>query len=416
MNLLDIYFEDYNSFGIMAAKMWIRDGSRCDPKGQKGAHQLLGSLLNRGCGPYDYHKVGDLIEGCGASLNCETYEDGLLISLKCMEQDAYQLTPLIGWMIEEPHLKASQIALEKELSIQALIRQNENPFYVAFDSWRRIAFSAGPYEHDPLGSIKDLETIGKNELQAISKKLSLRKKVLVFSGSYPKKLIEDITQMKPFNLLNNYKIENSTKPSFLPHNHSKRECSINIEFKETNQVVLMLGQPTTSYCHKDDLCLRLLSCHLGVGMSSELFLELREKYGVAYDVGVHHPIRETDCPFIVHASTSEEKSGLTLKLLQKVLNDIKKHPLTTEQLSLAKVKYKSLIAHSTQTVSQCAERKAHLLGLGLASDQDKFNLKKIESITSDELIAAATKYLSSPILSLCGPKRSVKKLADQWLN
>ena len=63
--------------------------------------------------------------------------------------------------------------------------------------------------------------------------------------------------------------------------------------------------------------LRLLSCYLGYGMSSLLFKVLREKYGVVYEAGVYHPIRENQIPFIMHASTTEEKAIITLQLLKE---------------------------------------------------------------------------------------------------
>ena len=82
MHNLDIYINAVDSPGVISSKLWLSGGSRVDPVSKKGIHQLLGSLLSRGCGPYHYEKIGDLVEGCGACLTCETYEDGILISLK----------------------------------------------------------------------------------------------------------------------------------------------------------------------------------------------------------------------------------------------------------------------------------------------------------------------------------------------
>ena len=86
MSSLRVILDPCHSPGILSAKAWIRDGSRADPYNKKGIHNLLGSILTRGCGPYDNIKVGDLVEGSGAILTCETYEDGLMLSLKCTQQ------------------------------------------------------------------------------------------------------------------------------------------------------------------------------------------------------------------------------------------------------------------------------------------------------------------------------------------
>ena len=415
---MDIYIDPLVSPGVMSAKMWIRDGSRSDPTDQRGAHQLLGSVLSRGCGPYDPIAIGDLIEGYGAGLHCETYEDGYLITLKCLKNNAYELLPIIGWMINQPHLKDNQINLERELSIQALKRQKENPFYLAFDGWRNIAYGNGPYGHDPLGSIEDLKNINKAKLSRLSKSLLTKKKVLVIAGDLPHDLGKQIYKIEPFNSL--VKRPSAKTPSeifnkstIVQNSHISTFISQSIK---TAQVAIIMGRPTVPHGHSDSLSLHLLSCYLGSGMSSRLFLELREKHGVAYDVGAHHPIKELDAPFVVHASTSAEKSIHTLELLKKCWRDILEFPISNEALNLAKAKYRSQIAHASQTVGQRAERKAHLLGINLPSNHHEESIRTIDSLTSKELQDAANKYLQKPLLSLCGPNKSIKTLAELWNN
>ena len=61
----------------MSAKLWIEDGSRADPIGQKGIHQILCSTLCRGSGPYNNEQFAEIVESAGSILHCETYEDGL---------------------------------------------------------------------------------------------------------------------------------------------------------------------------------------------------------------------------------------------------------------------------------------------------------------------------------------------------
>ena len=93
---INIILDRQNTLGIFVAKLWIREGSRADPIKKEGIHQLLGSIMSRGCGPFSNNQVADIVEGSGASLRCETYEDGLLLSLKCIKDDYSHLLPLIG--------------------------------------------------------------------------------------------------------------------------------------------------------------------------------------------------------------------------------------------------------------------------------------------------------------------------------
>ena len=67
---------------VVAARLWIRGGSSQDPRGHRGAHQLLAGLLTRGCGDLDADALADLVEGRGAVLRSEASEDSLVVSLK----------------------------------------------------------------------------------------------------------------------------------------------------------------------------------------------------------------------------------------------------------------------------------------------------------------------------------------------
>ena len=413
---MNIILDKLNSKNIMSAKLWIEDGSRNDPKNQKGIHQLLSSTMLRGCGPYNNQEIAEIVESSGANLNCDTYEDGLLISLKCVESDAFKLLPLIGWMITKPVLQKDQIELEKDLTIKAIKRQKESTYQLAFDGWRKMAYLDGPYGHDPLGSIDDISKINKEHILPIASSLIHRKKNLVISGKFPSDVINYIENTNAFKGIS----KDFTNQSQLYKNNnkfdiiSKPKASLCTRSLNTKQVILLLGKTTIRYDNKSDILLRLLSCYLGYGMSSLLFKVLREKYGVVYEAGIYHPIRENQIPFIMHASTTEEKAIITLQLLKECWEKIINNEISPEELNLVKTKYRGQMAHSLQSISQRAEHKAHLLGIGLKKDHDKEILLRLESITSKEIKDAANKYLKEPLLSVCSSKEVIRIISKDW--
>ena len=413
---MNIILDKIYSKNIMSAKLWIEDGSRNDPKDKKGIHQLLSSTMLRGCGPYNNKEIAEIVESCGANLNFDTYEDGLLISLKCVENDAYKLIPLIGWMITKPILQRDQFELEKDLTIKAIKRQKESTYQLAFDGWRKMVYGDGPYGHDPLGSIDDINKINKEHILPIASSLIHRKKTFVISGKFPINIDEYIENRIEFkgiskNIINQNKTFKNIRKIETPYKQRTNICTHSLN---TKQVILLLGKATIRYDDKSDILLRLLSCYLGYGMSSLLFKVLREKYGVVYEAGVYHPIRENQTPFIMHASTSEEKGNMTLQLLKECWEEIINNEISPEELDLVKIKYRGQIAHSLQSISQRAEHKAHLLGIGLSKDHDKEILQRLESITSKEIKDAANRYLKNPLLSVCSNKEVIRKIVKDW--
>ncbi len=417
MNPLEINYDSINIPGITAAKLLIKGGSSSDPYKKKGIHQLLGSLLSRGCGPFNNIDLGNLIEGSGASLRCETYEDGLLLSLKCSIKDSDKLLPILGWMINKPHLDKKQLELEKDLSIKALRRQNENPFFVAYDKWRKISYNNGPYAYDPLGIESNIREVTKDDLIELSKSIRYKEKFLVLAGNIDKYQIKAIREYESFeeftftskeNQAENYIAKSNTK--IKPFNNR----DITTKAINTEQVVLILGKPTVPHFQDEDLILSLLCCHLGCGMSSLLFRKLREESGSAYEVGAHHPARELEAPFLIHASTSEEKALLTLKLLYETWANLSESYLTKEDISLMKSKFIGQIAHNSQTTGQRAERIAQLRSLNLPINYDKNCIKRINEVSAEDIRNIASLHLSKPILSLCGPSKTIERLINYW--
>ena len=416
MNSLDVYLSPCRSPGILCAKIWVRDGSRADPINKKGLHSLLGSLLIRGCGPYNNLQLADLVEGLGAVLLSETYEDGIMISLKCTEEGSNDLLPLLKWIILEPRLEKEQIDLERQLSIQAINRQKENQFILALNKWKEIAYQNHPYSQDVIGSIKDLKTITRTDLTSLSEKISSRQKVIVISGSLPANIDTYLKDIKVMNYNPNKKKGQSISDKFKKPNHFDTDKSIVITPQNTKQVVIILGSTTIPHSHPDDIALRILSCHLGSGMSSVLFNILREEKGLTYDVGIYYPIRELNAPFIIHASSRTNKAMETLILLRKCWNNLQDSLLSNEELNLAKSKFRYNCAYNSQTISQRAERKAHLIGLNIDENYDLQNLNLIDSITKEDIIRVSSLYLKWPILSLCGPEENLNQLRDFWID
>ena len=412
--LSDLILDPHTTAGVLAAKLWIRRGSACDPDQQRGAHQLLGSLLSRGCGPYGPMELADLVEGCGAGLRCDTNEDGLLISLKCRDSDAARLLPVIGWMVHQPHLLPDQVELEKELSLQALVRQKEDPFHLAYDGWRTLAYGSGGYGHDPMGVTDDLDNLERDQLVSLAKQLDGASTVLAMSGTIPDSLLNLLNDHEAFQAQATPTTSGDDFRAQGANSGQDRQQSLCLRHQNTEQVVLMLGQPSLPHGHADDPALRLLQAHLGQGMSSLLFRRLREDHGVAYDVGVHYPARAKASPFVFHAATSVDKAPLTLSLLHDSWNELCSTPLSEADLQLARVKVRGQLAHGSQTTGQRAERRAQLRGLGLPDQYDQQSLAVMDDLDAKALQDVAQRHLGHPLLSLCGPEASLRALEEQW--
>ena len=393
---------------ILSAKLWIRGGSSADPTGQRGASQLLAGVLSRGCGPFSGDALADLVEGRGAGLRCEAAEDGTLISLKCASDDAALLLPLVLQMVTSPWLVEDQVTLERQLNLQTLQRQKEDPFQVAHDQLRQQLYGSGPYGHDPLGVEAELSALARPQLEQMTHQLGQEGAVMVLAGQIP---------AEPEQLLL-HQLEGQSwrtqAPRRLAGASGLKQVSLASNVDETEQLVLMLGTTTAPLGSEQALALRLLHCHLGIGMSSRLFVALREEHGLAYDVGVHYPARLGDAPFVFHLSSSSERAeDATRELLNEWLR-LLEEPISDAQLQLAKAKFTGQEALGRQTCSQVADRHALVLGHGLPFDFADRCLLEAEALTPNDLHQAAQALLQGPSLSLCGPQDAIEAATAVW--
>lgn len=399
---------------ILAARLVIRGGSSRDPVGARGAHQLLAGLMTRGCGDLNAEALADRVEGAGAALRAEAHEDGLVIGLKCAATDASDLLPLLLEMVVRPTLDPDQVELERQLNLQTLQRQREDPFQLAHDQLRLQLYGHGPYGHDPLGVEDELAALEADDLRPLQRRLGDDGAVLVLCGEVP----SGVEQL----LVTGAGAEAWT--THLPGPPPAWDASgrsappgrarLATEEQDTEQLVLMLGTATVPMGHPDALALRLLQTHLGMGMSCRLFVVMREQRGLAYDVGVHLPARCGAAPFVLHLSTSSDRAAEATTCLLDEWQRLHEELLTEEERELALAKLVGQEAMGRQTCSQIAERDALVLSHGLPADHVERMLVQAPALDAVELRAAARRCLAPPCLSLVGPAAALEAASAAW--
>jgi len=401
---------------ILAARLVIRGGSGADPRHGRGAHQLLAGTMTRGCGPLDADALADLVEGAGAALRAEAHEDSLVLGLKCAATDTPDLLPLLLAMTRRPLLAPDQVAIERQLNLQTLQRQKEDPYQLAHDQLLRQLYGEGPYGHDPLGVEGELKAISADQLGDLAAGLGRQGAVLVLSGTLSdnlQSLLEDSLEGLPWTTHLPLASTEGAPPHAFTGVPAAGGSLMALE-QDTEQLVLMLGCPTVPLGHPDALPLRLLQTHLGLGMSSRLFVVMREERGLAYDVGVSHPARCGAAPFVMHLSTSADRAEEATTCLLEEWRRLLEEPLDPAALELARAKYIGQDAMGRQTCAQIAERLALVLSHGLPADHVERCLARAAELDGTALQQAARRWLPQASLSLVGPAPALASATAAW--
>ena len=153
-----------------------------------------------------------------------------------------------------------------------------------------------------------------------------------------------------------------------------------------------------------------MSAYLGNGLSSRLFVELREKQGLAYDVSAFYPTRLGIAQFVAYIGTAPTNLPIALAGLRKEINRLKTTPLTAEELQVSKNKILGQYALGKQTNSQIAQTLGWYEVLGLGIEFDQAFQDAIAAVTIEGIQSAANACLTTESVSILGPAAAVEPL------
>ena len=171
----------------------------------------------------------------------------------------------------------------------------------------------------------------------------------------------------------------------------------------------MLGYLGTSVSSVDYAALKLLCTYLGNGLSSRLFVELREKRGLAYEVSAFYSTRLFPASFVVYMGTAPENTSIALEGLRTEVDLLSTTEVSESALQAAKNKILGQYALGKQTNGQIAQIYGWYEILGLGIDFDTKFQELIAAVSAKEAIASACKYLKEPYLSLVGQEEAINR-------
>ncbi|HEU5347517.1 MAG TPA: pitrilysin family protein, partial [Ktedonobacterales bacterium] len=187
-----------------------------------------------------------------------------------------------------------------------------------------------------------------------------------------------------------------------PHVHLE-----NRETEQTNFDLLLLGLP---YVDNDRYPLSLLNTILGDSMSSRLFLEVRERKGLAYDVG-SAPIQYHDTgAFSITAGVAPEQTEEALAAILHEVARIRDEPVTPQELARAKEYTRGRITLGQEnTGSVSGWYGAQELELGAIRELDE-ELEYYEAVTREDIQRVAQRIFREEWLrlALIGPHQDAE--------
>ncbi|WP_373542132.1 M16 family metallopeptidase [Chamaesiphon sp.] len=391
------------SADIVSGRFFIPAGGRWELSAQAGLAQLLTSVMMKGTQQLSALEIADRVESVGAGLSADTTTDYIKMSLKTVKSDLVDIFKLAAEILRTPSFPESQIELERKLILQAIRSQTEQPFNNAYRQLRTALYGEHPYSRSSLGTATTMAQISRQDLVDYHQ-THIRPDRLIISLAgriTPTEAIELVAQV-----FDDWEIPQIEPPVLLTQKVTTNP-QYQVEHQATQQAIVMLGYLAPAIHDPDSIALKLIDSYLSNGMSSRLFVELREKRGLAYDVSAFYPTRLDTSHFAVYMGTAASNTQIAVSGLRAEVDRLCLEPLSAAELQTAKDKLLGQYALGKQTNGQLAQTYGWYELLGLGVDFDSQFSQAIQQLTSAQLQTVADKYLSTPYISIVSPEQQL---------
>ncbi len=259
------------------------------------------------------------------------------------------------------------------------------------DGYYKNIYEGHEYGYTNSVILENLPNVTKDDVKnAYSSILNDSKKVISFVGDLDFDYVKNILEENLGDLPSSNPILPELKS---PQLNSKKD--IEIIQQDLNQAHILKGWLAKTADSKDYPALALLNIILGAsGLSSRLFLELRDKKGLAYVVRSAYDIARLGANFSIYIATEPRNIETSLKGFEEEIEKIKTEPVSAEELENAKNNIFGKWAFISETNAQQANWLAHYGIMGFGFDFLEKAVERIKNVTPEDIKYCANKYFN----------------------
>ncbi len=371
-------------------------GSRYESKKINGISHFLEHMFFKGSKKYPTAEIiSTLVDSVGAVNNAGTSKEYTYYWIKSAARHIELSTDLLSSMVKESLLDAEEIEREKGVIVEELRMYKDTPSRYVLELYENLVYGDQPLGWDIGGEEDIVNKLTKDDfVKYMASLYTPENMVLVYAGKLPEN-IEELAS-RYFNGLTK-----SDQAKFQPFKSvTQDKPKVNIYYKDTDQANLVLGVRAYDRNDQKRYAARVLAAILGEGMSSRLFIQVRERRGLAYHVSADFdPYLDTGS-FAVYSGMKLEKIEEGVRVIREELEKMKGDTVSEDELKKAKELIRGRIAIRSESTNFLAEHFATEFLLDREVESFEEYLKQIDAVTPSDLMAVAKELFNSQSYNL----------------
>lgn len=379
----------------------VETGSKYETKAKNGISHFLEHMCFKGTTKRpSAHAISAELDGIGSQYNAFTSQEYTGYYAKSDEKHFKKIFDVVSDIYLNSTFPETEMQKEKGVIVEEINMYEDLPMRHVQDVFTSLLYGDQPAGWNIAGTRENVKAMTRDDFVAYKKAHYVPSATLVVvSGNVKEKEVAKEIE-RVFGQL-----KSASKSAKKETISKQSKPAVKIAYKKTDQTHLVLGVRTFDTYDKRLPVLSVLSTILGGGMSSRLFIKLREELGVAYYVRVMNDNLTDHGFFEISAGVSNDR---VKEVIKEILLECKR--LTKELVSKEEIeKAKEYILGNMKLELESSDAWANYFG-GQEVLRKKIETpddieKKIRKITPAEVQALAKEIFveRSLNLALIGP-------------
>ena len=397
-NGLVVLVREDPSVGVVAASLLTRSGSAFETADTAGVTNFLQKMMLRGTKHHSALALAEAAEDLGGTLEASGDVDYAELRGRALAQHWETLLALLAEVAIEPTLPTDEIERERTLILGQLQMRADQPFPRAFDAVVADLYGDHPYAWPALGRRESVLRLNRDALlERYTAAYRADRMVLAIAGNVPRQRVVAAAE-KLFK-----RLPRASATAVQPATEAAPRGDRRVLERDARQAQVLVGFLAPPVTHSDYAPMRVLAAVLGGGTSSRMFVELRDRRGLAYSTGVMTSNRTGPSIFLPYIGTAPANADAAVTAVLVEVDRLRQDRIEARELARAKAWLLGNLAMDRRTSARHAWYLAFYELVGRGWDWPERFARAVDAVTVADLTRVADRYLTQPTVVVLRP-------------
>lgn len=373
---------------------WVDSGSRHETEPESGISHFIEHMVFKGTSTRSAEDIACSVDAIGGHLDAFTTKESVAFTAKVLDEHLSRALDVVSDLVLDPVFRDDDIVKEKGVVLEELKMDEDNPDYLLQEIFTRNFWKGHPLGRPIIGYKETISGFDRPQLKEFfAETYNPANLIVTAAGHVDHDTFVPMIEERFAGIKARPKEKRTDPPSPAP-------AIILRDKPALEQVHVCLGVPTHPMADPRRYASFVLNTILGGGVSSRLFLKIREREGLAYAVFSDFSLYADAGSLTVYAGTSLDAVHQIVKYVMAEFRDLKDKRVTADELRRAKDHLKgSLLLSLESSPSRMSNLARQEKYLGCFQTLDEVG-QHIEAVEDTDLLELANEWFHQDRIAL----------------